>query len=33
MGAFCVQSLGDYEGLPSRGELTAMLDRTPDLGR
>ncbi|MGY1623811.1 sugar kinase [Geodermatophilus sp. SYSU D00965] len=33
MGAFCVQSAGDYEGLPSRRELTAFLDRTVDLGR
>ncbi|MGY1637828.1 sugar kinase [Geodermatophilus sp. SYSU D00742] len=33
MGAFCVQNLGDYEGLPSRRELTAFLDRTVDLGR
>ncbi|MFW3170993.1 sugar kinase [Geodermatophilus sp. CPCC 206100] len=33
MGAFCVQSLGDYEGLPSRRELTALLDQTVDLGR
>jgi 2-dehydro-3-deoxygluconokinase len=33
MGAFCVQNLGDYEGLPSRRELTAFLDQTLDLGR
>jgi 2-dehydro-3-deoxygluconokinase len=33
MGAFCVQTLGDYEGLPSRRELAALLDRTVDLGR
>jgi len=33
MGAFSVQNLGDYEGLPSRRELTAFLDRTVDLGR
>jgi 2-dehydro-3-deoxygluconokinase len=33
MGAFCVQNLGDYEGLPSDRELTAFLDRTVDLGR
>ena len=33
MGAFCVASLGDYEGLPSRRELTAFLDQTVDLGR
>ncbi len=33
MGAFCVQNLGDYEGLPSRRELTAFLDQTNDLGR
>ncbi|MGY1617273.1 sugar kinase [Geodermatophilus sp. SYSU D00691] len=33
MGAFCVQNLGDYEGLPSRRELAAFLDRTVDLGR
>ncbi len=33
MGAFCVQSLGDYEGLPSRRELTDFLDQTNDLGR
>jgi 2-dehydro-3-deoxygluconokinase len=33
MGAFCVQNLGDYEGLPSRRELTAFLDETVDLGR
>ncbi|MGY1632449.1 sugar kinase [Geodermatophilus sp. SYSU D01186] len=33
MGAFCVQDRGDYEGLPSRRELTAFLDRTVDLGR
>jgi 2-dehydro-3-deoxygluconokinase len=33
MGAFCVQNLGDYEGLPSRRELTSFLDRTVDLGR
>ena len=33
MGAFCVQNPGDYEGLPSRRELTTFLDRTVDLGR
>jgi 2-dehydro-3-deoxygluconokinase len=33
MGALCVQSLGDYEGLPSRRELTAFLEQTVDLGR
>jgi 2-dehydro-3-deoxygluconokinase len=33
MGAFCVQNLGDYEGLPSRRELTSFLDQTVDLGR
>ncbi len=33
MGAFCVQGLGDYEGLPSRRELTAFLEQTVDLGR
>ena len=33
MGALCVQTLGDYEGLPSRRELTAFLDQTVDLGR
>ncbi len=33
MGAFCVQNLGDYEGLPSRAELTAFVDRTVELGR
>ncbi|WP_369133866.1 sugar kinase [Modestobacter sp. I12A-02662] len=33
MGAFCVQNLGDYEGLPSRRELTAFLDDAVDLGR
>ncbi len=33
LGAFCVQNLGDYEGLPSRRELTAFLDQTLDLGR
>jgi 2-dehydro-3-deoxygluconokinase len=33
MGALCVQSLGDYEGLPSNRELTAFLEQTPDLGR
>ena len=33
MGAFCVQGLGDYEGLPSRRELTAFLDDATDLGR
>jgi 2-dehydro-3-deoxygluconokinase len=33
MGAFCVQNLGDYEGLPSRRELSAFLDQTVDLGR
>jgi 2-dehydro-3-deoxygluconokinase len=33
MGAFCVQNLGDYEGLPSRRELAAFLDQTVDLGR
>ena len=33
MGALCVQSLGDYEGLPSRAELAAFLDQTVDLGR
>jgi 2-dehydro-3-deoxygluconokinase len=33
MGAFCVQNLGDYEGLPSRRELDALLEQTPDLGR
>jgi 2-dehydro-3-deoxygluconokinase len=33
MGAFCVQSAGDYEGLPSRRELMSFLDATPDLGR
>jgi 2-dehydro-3-deoxygluconokinase len=33
MGAFCVQNRGDYEGLPSRRELTAFLDQTVELGR
>ena len=33
MGALCVQNLGDYEGLPSRRELNAFLEQTPDLGR
>ena len=33
MGALCVQGLGDYEGLPSRRELTAFLEQTVDLGR
>jgi 2-dehydro-3-deoxygluconokinase len=33
MGAFCVQNLGDYEGLPSRRELLAFLEQIPDLGR
>jgi 2-dehydro-3-deoxygluconokinase len=33
MGAFCVQNLGDYEGLPSRRELDAFLEQIPDLGR
>jgi 2-dehydro-3-deoxygluconokinase len=33
MGSLCVQSLGDYEGLPSSRELTAFLEQTPDLGR
>jgi 2-dehydro-3-deoxygluconokinase len=33
MGAFCVQNLGDYEGLPSRRELDAFLEEIPDLGR
>jgi 2-dehydro-3-deoxygluconokinase len=33
MGAFCVQNLGDYEGLPSRRELTSFLEQTVDLGR
>jgi 2-dehydro-3-deoxygluconokinase len=33
MGAFCVQNLGDYEGLPSRRELASFLDQTVDLGR
>ncbi|MBA8794793.1 2-dehydro-3-deoxygluconokinase [Friedmanniella endophytica] len=33
MGAFCVQSHGDYEGLPSRAELEAFTDQREDLGR
>jgi 2-dehydro-3-deoxygluconokinase len=33
MGAFCVQNLGDYEGLPSRRELEGFLEQIPDLGR
>jgi len=33
MGAWCVQNLGDYEGLPSRRELLGFLEQTPDLGR
>jgi 2-dehydro-3-deoxygluconokinase len=33
MGAFCVQNLGDYEGLPSRRELDGFLEQIPDLGR
>jgi 2-dehydro-3-deoxygluconokinase len=33
MGAFCVQNLGDYEGLPSRRELDGFLDQILDLGR
>jgi 2-dehydro-3-deoxygluconokinase len=33
IGAFCVQNLGDYEGLPSRRELDAFLEQIPDLGR
>lgn len=33
MGAFCVQSSGDYEGLPARDELQALLDGTTLPGR
>lgn len=33
MGAFCVQNLGDYEGLPNRRELDGFLEQIPDLGR
>jgi 2-dehydro-3-deoxygluconokinase len=33
MGAFCVQNLGDYEGLPDRRELDGFLEQIPDLGR
>ena len=33
MGAFCVQNLGDYEGLPDRRELDSFLEQIPDLGR
>ena len=33
MGAFAVQSHGDYEGLPSRQELDAFMSGTKDLGR
>jgi 2-dehydro-3-deoxygluconokinase len=33
MGAFCVQNLGDYEGLPNRRELEGFLEQIPDLGR
>jgi 2-dehydro-3-deoxygluconokinase len=32
-GAFCVQNLGDYEGLPNRRELDGFLEQIPDLGR
>ncbi len=33
MGAFCVQSQGDYEGLPSRRELDSFIDGIKELGR
>lgn len=33
MGAFCVQSHGDYEGLPSRAELNSFINGTKELGR
>ena len=33
MGAFSVMTLGDYEGLPSRGELWAFINGQKDLGR
>jgi 2-dehydro-3-deoxygluconokinase len=33
IGAFCVQNLGDYEGLPNRRELDGFLEQIPDLGR
>lgn len=33
MGAFCVQNLGDYEGLPNRRELDGFLEQISDLGR
>jgi 2-dehydro-3-deoxygluconokinase len=33
MGGLCVLNLGDYEGLPSRRELTAFLDQTVNPGR
>ena len=33
MGAFCVQTPGDYEGLPNQRELDAFLHSAPDLGR
>jgi 2-dehydro-3-deoxygluconokinase len=33
MGALCVSTLGDYEGLPSAQELADFLRQTPHLGR
>ncbi len=33
LGAYCVMSLGDYEGLPSKQELQAFLEGTKVLGR
>lgn len=33
MGALCVSTLGDYEGLPSAQELSDFLKQTPHLGR
>jgi 2-dehydro-3-deoxygluconokinase len=33
MGAICVMTLGDYEGLPDRRELSNFLDGTKELGR
>lgn len=33
MGALCVSTLGDYEGLPSAQELAGFLEQRPHLGR
>jgi 2-dehydro-3-deoxygluconokinase len=33
MGALCVSTLGDYEGLPSARELADFLDNKTTLGR